>query len=134
MANAADGSVLLFQGDSYEAVGRIDLGDDADNIRVDAAKNRVFVGSGDGALAVIDPATNGKIADIPLPAHPESFQLARSDRRIFINVPKAHGIAVVDRFTGKQTADWRVENGSNFQWRWTKIRDEFSLRLGIPLR
>src|SRR5260370_41897340 len=81
---------------------------------VDSASNRVFVGYGNGALAVIDPATNGKIADIQLPAHPESFQLARSDRRIFVNVPKARAIAVIDRFASKQTASWAIENGSNF--------------------
>jgi YVTN family beta-propeller protein len=114
VANAGDGSVLLFRGADYEAAGRIELGDDADNIRVDAASNRVFVGYGNGALAVIDPATNGKIADIQLPAHPESFQLARSDRRIFVNVPKARAIAVIDRFASKQTASWTIENGSNF--------------------
>src|SRR5258708_7821570 len=67
VANAGDGSVLLFRGADYEAAGRIELGDDADNIRVDIASNRAFVGYGNGALAVIDPATNGKIADIPLP-------------------------------------------------------------------
>jgi hypothetical protein len=114
VANAGDGSVLLFRGAEYATAGRIDLGDDADNIRVDSASNRVFVGYGSGALAVIDPAANGKIADIPLQAHPESFQLARSDRRIFVNVPKAREIAVVDRFAGKQTASWPIDNGSNF--------------------
>src|SRR5262249_53846773 len=66
VANAGDGSVLLFRGAEYAAAGRIDLGDDADNIRVDSASNRVFVGYGSGALAVIDPATNGKIAGISL--------------------------------------------------------------------
>src|SRR2546427_9005489 len=59
---------------------------------------------------VIDPSTNGKIADIALHAHPESFQLARSDRRIFVNVPKGREIAVVDRFTGKQAASWATGN------------------------
>jgi DNA-binding beta-propeller fold protein YncE len=114
VANAGDGSVLLFRGADYGAAGRIELGDDADNIRVDAASNRVFVGYGNGALATIDPATNAKIAEIPLQAHPESFQLARSTRRIFVNVPKAREIAVIDRFAGKQTARWAIENGSNF--------------------
>src|SRR5262245_21697266 len=52
VANAGDGSVLLFRGAEYAAAGRIDLGDDADNIRVDSASNRVFVGYGSGALAV----------------------------------------------------------------------------------
>jgi hypothetical protein len=114
VANAGDGSVLLLRGEDYESAGRVDLGDDADNIRIDLVSGHVFVGYGNGALAIIDPATNGKIADIPLHAHPESFQLARSDRRIFVNVPKAREIAVVDRFAGKQTASWAIENGSFF--------------------
>src|SRR5262249_57254572 len=105
---------VLCGGAEYAAAGRIDLGDDADDIRLDGASNRVFVGYGRGALAVIDPATNGKIADITLQAHPESFQLARSDRRIFVNVPKAREIAIVDRFVGKQTVSWPIDNGSDF--------------------
>ena len=81
VANAGDGSVQLLQGESYGQAGRIELGKDADNIRVDPNANRVFVGYGDGALAVIDPASRSKIAAIPLPAHPESFQLARAGWR-----------------------------------------------------
>src|SRR6201993_4855475 len=130
VANAGDGSVLLFRGADYAAAGKIDLGNDADNIRVDSASNRVFVGYGGGALAVVDPATNGKIAHIPLQAHPESFQLARSDRRIFVNVPKAREIAVVDRFASKQTASWPVDNGSNFPM----ALDESSGRLFVGFR
>src|SRR5262245_51319558 len=62
VANASDGAVLLFRGEDYEPVGRLDLGDDADNIRIDPVSGHVFVGYGDGALAIIDPATNGKLA------------------------------------------------------------------------
>src|ERR1700716_615775 len=43
LANAGDGSVRLFRGADYAQSGSIDLGEDADNIRVDAASNRVFV-------------------------------------------------------------------------------------------
>ena len=109
VANAGDGSVRLFRGADYAESGSIDLGEDADNIRVDAASNRVFVGYGSGGLAESDPATNGKVLDLPLPAHPEGFQLARSVRRIFVNLPKARMIAVIDRFAGKQVASWPVE-------------------------
>ena len=48
VANAGDGSVLLFRGADYAPAGRVELGDDADNIRVDTASNRVFVGHGSG--------------------------------------------------------------------------------------
>jgi YVTN family beta-propeller protein len=130
VANAGDGSVLLFRGKDYEPAGRVELGADADNIRVDPGSGHVFVGYGDGALAIIDPATNGKIADIPLHAHPEGFQLARSDRRIFVNLPKAREIAVVDRFAGKQTASWPIDNASFFPM----ALDEASGRVLVAFR
>lgn len=103
-ANAGDGSVHLYQGADLSRSGRIELGDDADNIRVDAQHGRVFVGYGRGALAVIDPASASKVADIPLKAHPESFQLDHTGTEIFVNVPDARQIAVVDLATGKQTS------------------------------
>src|SRR5215813_7810917 len=55
VANGGDGSVRLFRGPDYAAAGRIDLGDDADNIRLDVPANRIVVGYGSGGLAVIDP-------------------------------------------------------------------------------
>src|SRR5262249_58310179 len=53
VANAGDGSLRLFQAWSFEPIGRIDLGADADNIRFDAWRNRLVVGYGKGALAII---------------------------------------------------------------------------------
>ena len=70
VANAGDGSVRVLGGDDLASIGRIELGDDADNVRVDAQHSRVLVGYGKGALAVIDPATRTKVADIRLKGHP----------------------------------------------------------------
>src|SRR5471030_1438712 len=61
VANAGDGSVRMFSGPDYSAAGQIDLGDDADNVRIDSAANRIIVGYGNGALAVIDPKTRSKV-------------------------------------------------------------------------
>jgi hypothetical protein len=133
VANAGDGSVLMFHGADYAAAGRIDFGDDADNIRVDSVSNRVFVGYGSGALAVIDPATNGKIADISLQAHPESFQLARSDRRIFVNVPKGREIAVVDGLPANRQRVGPSTMAAIFQWPWTKVPAGFLWGCGVLL-
>jgi DNA-binding beta-propeller fold protein YncE len=115
VANAGDGSVRLFRGSDYAAAGQIDLGDDADNIRLDVPSNRIVVGYGSGGLAVIDAASSRKIADIPLGVHPEGFQLDPDSSRIFVNLPKAQAIAVVDRQSGKQTATWPMRvAGGNF--------------------
>jgi DNA-binding beta-propeller fold protein YncE len=112
VASAGDGSLRLFQRENYSDIGRIDLGEDADNIRIDEAGNRVIVGYGSGALAVIDATTRGKIADIPLKGHPESFQLSRDGGRIFVNVPNAREIAVVDRSAAKQVASWPMRSAA----------------------
>jgi DNA-binding beta-propeller fold protein YncE len=115
VANAGDGSVRLFQGGEFKEVGRIELADDADNIRVDAAGRRVFVGYGKGALAAIDAESNRKIDDIALEGHPESFRLESGGSRVFVNVPDAHAIEVVDRNDGRRLAKWPTGAwGSNF--------------------
>jgi DNA-binding beta-propeller fold protein YncE len=44
VANAGDGSVRVLRGEDLTPIGRIELGDDADNVRVDSARNRVLVG------------------------------------------------------------------------------------------
>jgi DNA-binding beta-propeller fold protein YncE len=113
-ANARDGSVKWFAGDGYKATGGIDLGADADNIRVDAAAKRVIIGYGEGGLAVLDAATRKKIEDAPLKAHPESFQLDSGSGRIFVNLPDARAVAVVDGVSGKQLAIWPMDKGGNF--------------------
>src|SRR5215471_10524266 len=92
VANGGDGTVAVFAGDGYRAIARLPLGDDADNVRVDERANQLFVAYGAGALAVIDLTSRAKIADIKLNAHPESFQLHPSTRRILLNDPTNQSI------------------------------------------
>jgi len=106
VANAGDGAVQLFQGAELAAVGRIDLGDDADNVRIDPTTHRVIVGYGKGALAIIDPVSRKKIGDIKLKGHPESFQITSDGSQGFVNVPDAHEIAGVSFAQNRQTASW----------------------------
>jgi YVTN family beta-propeller protein len=96
VANGGDGSVWVLRGEDLAPVGRIELGDDADNVRVDARRSRVLVGYGKGALAVIDPTTRAKAADIRLKGHPEGFQTDDTGTQVFVNVPDAREIEVVD--------------------------------------
>jgi hypothetical protein len=114
VANARDGSVRLFRAEDFSPSEAIELGSDADNIRVDAEKNLILIGYGAGALAVVDPFGRNKIADIPLDAHPESFQISTRTDQIFVNLPKARSIAVIDRITGQPRATWRMPHEANF--------------------
>lgn len=113
VANATDGSVHLFNGAQYAEAGRLDLGADADNVRIDAAAGSVLVGYGGGAIATIDPASRRSMLDVALPAHPEGFQLDASSRRVYVNLPETKSIAVIDPATHK-AASWPMQAGGNF--------------------
>ena len=115
VASAGDGSVRFFLGDDLAPTGSLALGNDADNIRIDPRTGSLIVGYGSGGLAIIDPEKRSKIGDIKLAAHPESFQLDAASGRIFVNVPDAGHIAVVDLAAAKPVASWTVPGlGANF--------------------
>ncbi len=101
VANDEDGSCRLYDGTSLEQTATVELKDDADNVRYDNVTRRFWVGYDDGALAAIDPESGKQIADVKLDAHPESFQLENKGKRIFVNVPNAGYVGVVDRETGR---------------------------------
>lgn len=96
VANGGDGSVRVLRGEDLASVGRIELGSDADNVRIDATHRRVLVGYGEGALAIIDPVSRVTVGRVRLPAHPESFQLVGNGTQAAINLPGAHQIAIAD--------------------------------------
>lgn len=114
VANRRDGSVRIFRGSDYAPLKRIELNADADNIRVDRARTQVIVGYGDGGLAVIEMSSNSKVADLPLKAHPEGFQLDPATGRIFVNLPDDRALVVVDRASGQPPQRWAVRHGGNF--------------------
>lgn len=131
VANGADGSVHRFGGDDLSPLGCTTLGGDADNVRIGAPANQVVVGYGSGALALLDATSGRKIGEIPLTGHPESFQLERTGSRIFVNVPDAREIAVVDRQTMQQVARWGLEDARcNF----SMTLDETGERLMVVYR
>jgi DNA-binding beta-propeller fold protein YncE len=125
--------VRLFKGADLLPSGRIELGSDSDNVRVDSKAGRVFVGHGDGALAVIDASTHDKIASAPLKAHPESFQLEGNTERIFVNVPDSSAITVVDRVSGKEIVSWPTAGRSaNFAMALDQARQQVLVAFRQP--
>jgi hypothetical protein len=110
VANAGDGSVRLFNARDFSLVGRVELGDDADNVRIDPRNGLAVIGYGRGGLALIDPAARTKVADIPLQAHPEGFQIDPSSGRAYVNIPDAHQIAAVDLDARRVVATWPIGN------------------------
>jgi DNA-binding beta-propeller fold protein YncE len=115
VANASDGVCRLFDAGTPAETGRVDLKDDADNIRYDRAARLLWVGYGDGGLAAIDPASGRQVADIKFAGRPESFQLETKGSRIFINVPDEQEVLVADRQQKTVVAHWAFNKArSNF--------------------
>ena len=108
VASAGDGSLRFFRGEDLAPAGNLALGSDADNVRIHPRTGNIIIGYGSGGLAVIVPEKKSKIADIKLAAHPESFQLDPMTGRVFVNVPDAGHIAVVDLAAARQVASWTV--------------------------
>ena len=131
VADGGDGSVHRFRGAELAPLDNIRLGADADNVRLDPEAGRVVVGYGDGGLALIDAASGKPTSEIRLPGHPELFQLEHGGPRIFVNVPDAHQITVVDRSTGRQVAKWGVADA---QANFPMALDEADRRLLVVYR
>lgn len=106
LAQAGDGSVLIYDATSFALIHRVELGSDADNVRYDEGSGRAYVGFGDGGLGVVDIARGEVISRVALPAHPESFQLGAS--RVFVNVPGASAVAALDRNGTKIVKSWKL--------------------------
>ena len=109
VANGEGGSVEIFDGSSFKLLGEVKFSDDADNLRYDSAARQIYVGYGEGGLGIIDAARNQLLHDIKLEGHPESFQLEKSGPRIFINIPNAREIAVVDRVKRAVVGRWPMD-------------------------
>ena len=131
VANGEDGTLKLFDGASYNLVKSIGSFDDADNLRFDPKTKLIYVGYGGGALGNIDSARMKQIFKIRLAAHPESFQLEAQGSRIFVNVPDAKQIAVIDREKDRVMATWPMEK---FQANFPMALDEANHRLLVGCR
>ena len=126
VANGQGEGLQLLSADDYRPGTMVRLGGDADNVRYDAAARRLYVGYGGGALAVIDPAAGTLLGQVKLAGHPEScelerggsrgpdergaaverLELERDGSRVFVNIPNAEQIAVVDRASMTLRTTW----------------------------
>jgi DNA-binding beta-propeller fold protein YncE len=113
VANGSADRVDVLDAATLATLTRIGGLADADNVRLDAKEGLVYVGYGSGALRVLDARSGESRGDIALAGHPESFQLEQSGTRIFVNVPTARHVAVIDRASRKVVATWGLQGASS---------------------
>lgn len=131
VASGGDGTCKFFDAATFKLLKQLDKLDDDDNVRFDAKTKLLYVGYGEGALAVIDPVSRELKGTVSLKGHPESFQLESRGNRIFVNVPDAQAIAVVDREKRTVMATWPM---MQFQANYPMAFDEAGQRLFVGCR
>ena len=134
VASDGDGTLQSFDGNSLSHLKTAELGDDADNLRYEATKKLVWVGYGSGGLASFDADLN-RVANIKLPAHPESFQLEPDGTRLFVNIPGRLKVSVIDRGNNSITANWHLGGElSNFPMALDVANQRLFVGCRIPAR
>ncbi len=96
VASGGTGDCLFFNANTFRKLATIHLAGDADNVRYDTAKKKLYVGYGNGGIAIIDVVAHQQIGDVKLPGHPESFQIDKKNNKIYVNVPGDHSIVSID--------------------------------------
>jgi DNA-binding beta-propeller fold protein YncE len=109
VANDKGGTCKVYDGKSFQVVGELNFKNDADNVRYDEATKKVYVGFGSGGIAVVNAPDLKQIGSIKLSAHPEAFALEKQGQRIFVNVPDARHVAVIDREKGEVINKWGTD-------------------------
>jgi DNA-binding beta-propeller fold protein YncE len=131
VANDRNGVCNFYDGKSFALGGSVNFEDDADNVRYDGLAQRIYVGFGDGGLGILDARSGKKIGAIKLSGHPEAFVLEKKGTRIFVNVPTAQHVAVIDRDKREVVARWKTDGAlANFPI----AVDELNHRLFIGCR
>ena len=109
IANDKGGICKIYDAKSYQNVGQIDFKDDADNVRYDDSSKRLYVGFGSGGIGVISAAESKTVGSIKLSAHPEAFELEKNGKRIFVNLPNARHVGVIDREKSTVINEWNTD-------------------------
>jgi DNA-binding beta-propeller fold protein YncE len=109
VANDKGGICRIYDGKSFQVVGELNFKDDADNVRYEDATKKIYVGFGSGGIAVVNASDGKQSGSIKLSGHPEAFALEEQGKRIFVNVPDARHVAVIDREKGEVTNKWGTD-------------------------
>jgi DNA-binding beta-propeller fold protein YncE len=129
VANGDDGTLKVLDATDFKVKHKLAEMPDVDNVRLDPHTAEAWAGYGEGALARILVGMHK--STIKLAGHPESFQLEKQGWRIFVNVPDAKQIAVVDTKKDSVITTWQMQD---FQANFPMALDEPNHRLFVGCR
>lgn len=109
IANGGNGACYFYNANTFEKTATVQLASDADDVFYEPVSHKIYVGYGSGGIAAIDVNTHRQTGDVKLPAHPERFQLNKSSGKMFVNLPNANSIGVIDLKKMKLVHEWNTD-------------------------
>ncbi len=110
---ACDGYLAVLQSRTGHRLATVQGFPDADNIVVDGARRRMYLGYGEGGVGVLSLDSLQVEKRITLPEHPEFIVLTMSPPRLYANLPDRGQIAVIDAAAGKVLTRWQLPARGN---------------------
>ncbi len=95
VSSGNDGMLRVYNSENYARTDSLKIGSDADNVRYDYLTKRIYVAY-DGGMAVVNADGLKMISNIELDGHPESFQMDQTTKKMYVNVPDAEEIEVIN--------------------------------------
>ncbi len=105
VATGGDGKLRVYDGKLLTVRETLGFGSDADNVRDDEQTGDIWVGYGNGGIGIVN-STGQNAGSVTLGTHPESFQFEKNGDRVYVNVPKQFGVAVIDPKKRAAVAKW----------------------------
>ena len=96
VANGGNGDCYFYSAATFEKRATIHLSSDADDVRYDSTTKSIYVGYGNGGIAIINAVTHKQTGDVKLPAHPEGFQLDKAANILLVNLPGKNMVGIID--------------------------------------
>jgi len=101
-----DASVVMFDLNSLQTLGRIPAAEDADAIIYDPSSNRVFTFNGDAhSSTVIDPTAGTRVATVDLGGKPE-YGASAGDGKVYANLTDTSEVVEIDAKAAKVSRRW----------------------------
>jgi hypothetical protein len=119
VSDGGDGSLKIYDGETYRLVDRIALLKDADSIGYDISRKYLYIDNGGGdvdqpysMLSVVDTTEHKKIADVKIDGDSlEAMALDNYRPRIYVNDKAKNQIVVVNRLNNTIVATWPLTMG-----------------------
>ncbi len=104
----------IFDGESHKLLESIKFEDDADNVRYNPILKSVYVGHAEKSLGVVDAKSFDLKTDIKLPGTAEGFEVEKARPRLYVNIPNAAMVAVIDTAKNEIIAKYPVKMAGEF--------------------